>query len=71
MKVDSKNRASMHAKVVVVERVKLFLSSANFTEAAHQRNIEMGLLTKVPYLAEHVATYFEGLRLSGRLLQLP
>lgn len=68
---DSRQRASLHAKVVVVDRTKLFLTSANFTEAAHQRNIEMGLLTKVPYLAEQVATYFEGLRQSGHLLRLP
>jgi phosphatidylserine/phosphatidylglycerophosphate/cardiolipin synthase-like enzyme len=68
---DSKHRASLHAKVVVVDRTKLFLTSANFTEAAQQRNVEMGLLTKVPYLAEQVATYFEGLRQAGLLLRLP
>jgi len=44
---------------------------ANFTEAAQKRNIEMGLLTKIPYLAEQVAIYFEGLRQSGQLLRLP
>lgn len=68
---DSHTRASLHAKVVVVDRAKLFLSSANFTEAAQQRNIEMGLLSHAPYLAEQVTAYFEGLRHSGRLLRLP
>ncbi|HEV2247230.1 MAG TPA: DISARM system phospholipase D-like protein DrmC [Terriglobia bacterium] len=71
LEVDSHCRASLHAKVVVVDRSKLFLSSANFTEAAHQRNIEMGLLSRAAYLAEQVATYFEGLRQSGRLQRLP
>ena len=68
---DSHTRASLHAKVVVVDRSKLLLTSANFTEAAHQRNIEMGLLSRAPYLAEQVASYFEGLRQSGHLLRLP
>ena len=68
---DSHSRASLHAKVVVVDRSKLFLSSANFTEAAHQRNIEMGLLSRAAYLAEQVAAYFEGLRQAGHLRRLP
>jgi phosphatidylserine/phosphatidylglycerophosphate/cardiolipin synthase-like enzyme len=68
---DSHKRASLHAKVVVVDRAKLFLTSANFTEAAQQRNIEMGLLSHAAYLAEQVAAYFEGLRQSGHLLRLP
>ena len=68
---DSHTRASLHAKVVVVDRAKLFLTSANFTEAAQQRNIEMGLLSRAAYLAEQVATYFEGLRQAGHLHRLP
>ena len=48
----------------------IILSSANFTEAAQQRNIEMGLLSRAAYLAEQVAAYFEGLRQSGRLQRL-
>ena len=71
LSTDSKVRASLHAKIVVVDRKKLFLTSANFTEAAHQKNIEMGLLCAVPYLAERVASYLEGLRRSGQLLRLP
>ncbi|MBI4657238.1 MAG: hypothetical protein HY735_00055 [Verrucomicrobia bacterium] len=68
---DSHTRASLHAKVVVVDRMKLFLTSANFTEAAQQRNVEMGLLSHAAYLAEQVAAYFEGLRQSGYLMRLP
>jgi phosphatidylserine/phosphatidylglycerophosphate/cardiolipin synthase-like enzyme len=67
---DSRTRASLHAKVVVVDRRKLFLTSANFTEAAHQKNIELGLLCAVPYVAERVCSYFEGLRRSGQLIRL-
>ena len=71
LSTDSHARASLHAKVVVVDRAKLFLTSANFTEAAQQRNIEMGLLSQAPHLAEQVAAYFEALRQSGQLLRLP
>ena len=55
----------------MVDRSKLFLTYAKFTEAAHQRNIEMGLLSHAIYLAEQVAAYFEGLRQSGHLMRLP
>jgi phosphatidylserine/phosphatidylglycerophosphate/cardiolipin synthase-like enzyme len=68
---DAHTRASLHAKVVVVDRAKLFLTSANFTEAAQQRNVEMGLLSQAGYLAEQVVAYFEGLRQSGLLQRLP
>lgn len=71
LNVDSHARASLHAKVVVVDRSKLFLTSANFTEAAQQRNVEMGLLSRSTHLAEQVASYFEGLRQSGHLQRLP
>ena len=71
LKTDTNVRASLHAKIVVVDRTKLFLTSANFTEAAQQRNIEMGLLSRAVYLAELVAAYFEGLRQSGHLQRLP
>jgi len=69
--IGSHTRASLHAKVVVVDRTKLFLTSANFTEAAQQRNIEMGLLSNASYLAEQFASYFEGLRTAGHLRRLP
>lgn len=68
---DSKIRASLHAKVVIIDRRLLFIGSANFTEAAQQRNIEIGVLCSVPYLAERVGSYFEGLRKSGQLRRLP
>jgi phosphatidylserine/phosphatidylglycerophosphate/cardiolipin synthase-like enzyme len=71
LETDSKLRASLHAKIVAIDRRKLFLTSANFTEAAHQKNIELGVLCAVPYLAERVCAYFEGLRTSGKLTRVP
>jgi phosphatidylserine/phosphatidylglycerophosphate/cardiolipin synthase-like enzyme len=68
---DSKIRASLHAKVVSIDRRKLLITSANFTEAAQQKNIELGVLCSLPYLAERVCSYFEGLRKTGQLRRLP
>jgi hypothetical protein len=35
---------ALHAKCVVVDAQRVFVSSANFTEAAQERNIEIGVL---------------------------
>ncbi|TMQ33925.1 MAG: hypothetical protein E6K70_10465 [Planctomycetota bacterium] len=43
--LDPKKRACMHAKCIVIDRKTVFVSSANFTEAAQERNLEVGLLT--------------------------
>ncbi len=39
-------RSSLHAKCVVIDRAVAFVTSANFTEAAQERNIEVGALIK-------------------------
>jgi phosphatidylserine/phosphatidylglycerophosphate/cardiolipin synthase-like enzyme len=36
--------ASLHAKCVVVDEQRTFITSANFTERGHERNIELGVL---------------------------
>lgn len=41
----------MHAKCVVTDETAAFLTSANFTEAAQERNIEVGLLSREPRIA--------------------
>ena len=71
LETDSKSRASLHAKVVVIDRRKLLVTSANFTEAAQQRNVELGVLCSLPYLAERVCSYLEGLRKTGQLRRIP
>jgi phosphatidylserine/phosphatidylglycerophosphate/cardiolipin synthase-like enzyme len=60
--VDRAERAALHAKCVVVDDQEVFVSSANFTEYAQERNIEIGFslhsqqvaLRIVAYLAELV-----------------
>lgn len=52
---------SLHAKCVVVDVERVFVSSANFTEAAQQRNIEIGLLITSSVLAERIERFFGSL----------
>jgi phosphatidylserine/phosphatidylglycerophosphate/cardiolipin synthase-like enzyme len=54
-------KASLHAKCVVVDTRTTFISSANFTEAALERNIELGLLASNPDLALQVTSFFDRL----------
>jgi phosphatidylserine/phosphatidylglycerophosphate/cardiolipin synthase-like enzyme len=64
---DSRARAAMHAKVVVVDRKIAFVSSANLTERAQERNVEVGALIREESLARQLAEYFEGLERQGVL----
>jgi len=52
-------RSSLHAKCVVVDAEHVFVSSANFTEAAQERNIEVGLNIKNKWLAIQLTRHFE------------
>jgi hypothetical protein len=56
---------SLHAKCVVVDGLHVFVSSANFTEAAQQRNIEVGLLLRSRVVAERVCRFFDALLDNG------
>jgi len=56
-----KTRSSLHAKCIVVDRRIALVTSANFTEAAQQRNIEAGVLVRDAGFAERIAKYFDGL----------
>ncbi len=41
-----KDRASLHAKCLIIDSEVALVSSANFTEAAHERNFEAGVLVR-------------------------
>ena len=64
-------RAVLHAKCVVIDESELFVSSANFTEAAQIRNIEVGLLVRLPALSRQVTKFYEGLIRRGHLGRVP
>lgn len=64
-------RSSLHAKCIVVDRTCSFVSSANFTEAAQVRNIEVGVLVRSPYFANQLSHHFEALAEAGFLRPVP
>ena len=52
-------RSSLHAKCVVVDAEQVFVSSANFTKARQERNIEVGLKIQSPWLAGRLIRHFQ------------
>lgn len=67
---DRTARAILHAKVVVVDDTHVFLTSANFTQAGQQRNIEAGLLLSDPAHARALTAQFDALVAAGVLLPI-
>jgi phosphatidylserine/phosphatidylglycerophosphate/cardiolipin synthase-like enzyme len=61
----------LHAKAVVADDEAVFVSSANLTEAALERNIELGLLVRDRALAATVTCHFQGLIDRALLCPLP
>lgn len=61
---------SLHAKCVVVDERWSFVTSANFTEAAQERNIEVGVVLDHPALARALGAQFQGLRERGRFRRM-
>lgn len=62
---------SMHAKTVVVDRRWWLVSSANLTDRAMSRNLELGVLHEDETLAEGVVAHFEALEGAGAFEVLP
>jgi phosphatidylserine/phosphatidylglycerophosphate/cardiolipin synthase-like enzyme len=61
----------LHAKAAVTDDEAVFITSANLTEAALDRNIEMGLLVRDRALAASVLSHFRGLIDRNLLSLLP
>ena len=61
----------LHAKALVVDDEAVFVTSANLTEAALDRNIEVGLLVRDRALALTLSSHFRGLIDRGLLRPLP
>jgi phosphatidylserine/phosphatidylglycerophosphate/cardiolipin synthase-like enzyme len=51
----------LHAKAVVADEEAVFVTSANLTEAALDRNIELGVLIRDRAFALSIAQFFQGL----------
>jgi phosphatidylserine/phosphatidylglycerophosphate/cardiolipin synthase-like enzyme len=67
LEIEAAKRACLHAKCIVVDRRCVFVSSANLTEAAQERNIEVGLLIRSTSLAERLSWHFAALVAEGVL----
>ena len=54
-------RYSMHAKLFVLDRQRLFVGSMNFDQRSMHLNTEIGLIIDSPELAQQTATRFESM----------
>jgi len=70
LSMDTKQRANLHAKSIVIDGLTSFVSSANFTEAAQLRNIELGVIIRSEPIAGKISGYFEAMLSAGALLPL-
>ncbi|HEX4999626.1 MAG TPA: DISARM system phospholipase D-like protein DrmC [Terriglobia bacterium] len=61
----------LHAKAVVTDDENVFVTSANLTEAALDRNMELGLLYRDRALAASITSHLRGLIDLGVLKPLP
>lgn len=61
----------LHAKAIVADDESAFVTSANLTEAAFDRNIEVGVLARDRPLAASLSRHFRVLIERGLLLPLP
>ena len=71
LETDSSQRACLHAKCVLIDHEQAFVSSANFTEAAQQRNIEVGVLIRSRSFTTRLVEHFEALASAGLLKPVP
>ena len=69
---DKAVRACQHAKCILVDGKTAFITSANFTESAQERNIELGVMFREnPSLAQSIQSSFQGLIQKRLLVALP
>ncbi len=62
-------RFNMHAKCVIVDGECALITSANFTQAAHAKNLECGVLLEDPTFALHLGRQWMGLIDAGLVLE--
>jgi phosphatidylserine/phosphatidylglycerophosphate/cardiolipin synthase-like enzyme len=64
-------KACLHAKCVIVDEQSVLITSANFTEAAHERNLEAGVLLYDAIVAQAMRAQFETLVARNILQRVP
>lgn len=70
LETEGTKRSVLHAKAVVIDGRWSLLTSANLTEAAHDRNIEAGVLLDDRRVAERLRRQFTALVEAGKLRRL-
>lgn len=70
LELDWKSRASLHSKVIIADKKRTFISSANLTSAAQEKNIETGVILNHPPSAKRILNYFEALEKAGTLVPI-
>ena len=68
---DGNKRASLHVKCIVIDEDRALITSANFTEAAHERNIEAGTVITDTILSLGLKAQFDTLVDHGALKRIP
>jgi phosphatidylserine/phosphatidylglycerophosphate/cardiolipin synthase-like enzyme len=71
LSADRDVRASWHAKCVLADDEVAFVTSANFTEWAQERNVEAGVLIRSHHFVTQLRRQFEGLIQSKQVHRLP
>jgi phosphatidylserine/phosphatidylglycerophosphate/cardiolipin synthase-like enzyme len=71
LSADSSVRAAWHAKCVIADDDHAFITSANFTEWAQQRNVEAGVLIRDRHFAGQLRQQFAGLVQTKQVRRLP
>jgi hypothetical protein len=61
LETDSQLKAVVHAKCFIADDHTAFVTSANLTEAAQEKNVEVGVLIEAPDKVRQLKGYFEGL----------
>jgi phosphatidylserine/phosphatidylglycerophosphate/cardiolipin synthase-like enzyme len=71
LSTDAAQRASWHAKCLLVDDEVAFVTSANFTEWAQQRNVEAGVLVRSPHFTRQLRAQFDALVQAKAVRRLP
>ena len=61
------SRASLHSKCLIIDRQEAIITSANFTEAAQERNIETGVIVRYKPFVDRLVSYFITMKECGQL----
>lgn len=68
---DPSARSALHAKVVVSDNSRVLIGSANLTDAAFSRNIEIGAAISLPHVAISIRSHIESLIRESVLRRVP